>query len=217
MSSREQILATLRANLKPFPAITPRPDEYLPVTVVSGDDLLARFTAELEERFGQVSVATDPDDAIQHVIALVGSDTRVIAWENLPLSGLVVALQNQNIEVVNVIARDANRITHLEDAETIRIGITGVDAAFATTGSMVLVSQRGQGRVPSLLPPVHIALLDRKRLFATPEDWFVREGREALKQSRSLALVTGPSSTGDIEQHSVLGAHGPRTVHVVVF
>ena len=217
MTSRDQILAALRAHRKPFPAAEPRPDNYIPVTVTNGDDLLTRFTSELEQRFGQVSVATDPDDAIQRVLALVEADKQVIAWENLPLTGLIDELHRHNIEVVNVVARDADRVTHLEDAETIRIGITGADAAFATTGSLAFVSGTGQGRIPSLLPPVHIALLERKRLFATLEDWFVDDGREALKKSRSIALVTGPSSTGDIEQTSVLGAHGPGTVHVIVF
>ena len=216
MSSRDQILAALREHRKPFPSAAPRPDAYLPVTR-STDDLLARFTSELEQRFGQVSVASDREDAVQRVMALIDSDKRVMAWENIPLPGLLDALHSKHIEVVNVFARDSDRVAHLEDAETIRVGITGVDAAFATTGSLALVSGKGQGRIPSLLPPVHIALLERKRLFATLEDWFVGEGREALKKSRSVALVTGPSSTGDIEQHNVLGAHGPGTVHVIVF
>ena len=41
--------------------------------------------------------------------------------------------------------------------------------------------------------------------------------KEISDQPRGIVLVTGPSSTGDIEQHHILGAHGPEELHVVVF
>jgi len=37
-----------------------------------------------------------------------------------------------------------------------------------------------------------------------------------LDWSRAINLVSGPSRTGDIEQTIVLGAHGPRRLHVVL-
>ena len=33
---------------------------------------------------------------------------------------------------------------------------------------------------------------------------------------RTVNLVTGPSRSGDIEQKIILGAHGPRALHVIV-
>jgi L-lactate dehydrogenase complex protein LldG len=216
MSSRDKILATLRANQPPFPDVSPRPDAYRPVTRFDDEDLLTRFTQEAEIRTGQVHVS-DPQNAIGVVLKLLEADKTVLAWDNLPLPGLAEALAEHKIEVLPVQARHENRIPALEGAEKIRVGITGADAAFATTGTLALVTQKGHGRVTSLLPPVHIALLQRDRLVERLEDWFAGDGREALKQSSSIALVTGPSSTGDIERYHVLGAHGPRVVHIVVF
>jgi L-lactate dehydrogenase complex protein LldG len=33
---------------------------------------------------------------------------------------------------------------------------------------------------------------------------------------RTVNFVTGPSRSGDIEQTILLGAHGPRALHIVV-
>lgn len=217
MNSKDQILGTLRSHGKPFTNLKPRPAAYIPVTRFNAEDRLARFTAELEARFGHVYAVPGEISAINRVISLLEDDKSVMAWENLPLPGLAEALAKRQIQIVNLRARGEDRIAVLKKAEKIRVGITGVDAAFATTGTLALVTSKGHGRVPSLLPPVHIALLPRARLFERLEDWFAGEGRVALQQSSSVALITGPSSTGDIEHHHVLGAHGPSAVHVIVF
>ncbi len=102
------------------------------------------------------------------------------------------------------------------NAEPIRVGITGADAAFATTGTLALVTDEAQGRITSLVPPVHIALLRRERLFPRLEDWITVEGRAAVARSSSVAFVTGPSRTGDIEMQTILGVHGPGVVHIIL-
>jgi L-lactate dehydrogenase complex protein LldG len=33
---------------------------------------------------------------------------------------------------------------------------------------------------------------------------------------RAVNLVTGPSRSGDIEQTILLGAHGPRALHIII-
>ena len=49
------------------------------------------------------------------------------------------------------------------DLATVDIGITGVDFAIAETGTLVLLSGPKQPRLTSLLPPVHIAILKRRK------------------------------------------------------
>jgi L-lactate dehydrogenase complex protein LldG len=146
----------------------------------------------------------------------VGEDKAVMGWESLPLPGLKDVLAAHGIQIVIPHARGDQRRAELQKAEPIRVGITGADAAFATTGTLALITNDQQGRLPSLLPPVHVALLRRERLFPRIEDWLASEGRAAMSASASIALITGPSRTGDIEMQTILGVHGPGVVHVII-
>ncbi len=210
LSSRERILQSLRASRRPFEDAPARPVPYLPVTAVPDTDLITRFKTEVERLTGQCHVPTDPQHAIDTVLAIVGADSEILTWGNLPLPGLTEALENRHIRQIVPHASD------LAGAASVRVGITGVDAAFATTGTLVLATTGQQGRLPSLLPTVHIALLPRERLYARLEDWIAANARAHLAESNSIVLITGPSRTGDIEMSIILGVHGPKVVHVVI-
>jgi L-lactate dehydrogenase complex protein LldG len=83
----------------------------------------------------------------------------------------------------------------------------------ADTGSVVLASSPDEPRARSLLSPVHITLLDEERILSGLAELFAAVGSELPS---ALAIVTGPSRTGDIEQTLAVGVHGPGEVHVVL-
>lgn len=219
MTSRERILNSLRANPRPFPDVQGRPESYLPVTALKDGDRLTRFTAEVERLTGRVYCVDTPDQVADTVLSIIGEENRqVLAWSNLP-SSLLDRLSASPIEVVrtDLHTDTAQRQANLVQAETIRVGITGADAGFATTGTLALVTTPDQARLPSLLPLVHICLLATADLYDTLEAWMQTNGREALHSSSSVAFITGPSRTSDIEMQLILGVHGPRDLHVVVY
>ena len=67
----------------------------------------------------------------------------------------------------------------------------------------------------SLLPPMHIAIVERARLLTSLDELLSILPRPA-EQTSSMVLITGPSRTADIEQILVRGVHGPGEIHVVV-
>jgi len=159
------------------------------------------------------SLGTRPDD---------GAVTRVLSWspDELPIPNLSESLRSSGIELVvpgDLGDRDARR-----RAASVEIGLTGVDAAFAATGSVVLASGPGRNRAASLLPMLHIALVPFSRLYPTVEAWLgelraTGQLTTFTRQSRQLAFVTGPSKSADIELSLTLGVHGPRIVHAILF
>ena len=77
----------------------------------------------------------------------------------------------------------------------------------------------GKGRIPTILPPVHIVVAELGQFVVRIEDWLVQErteGNPTLEQSANICFITGPSRTADIEKQLVLGVHGPKQLQVVV-
>lgn len=225
-SSRDTILAKLRAVQRPFPNATPRPAEYLSVTDItdiSQDGLLARFTEELTRLRGNVHAVTGDAGATEKVLALLTEYevTHILAWDfqYIPVAGLQDALTAAGIEISFPDLHDEFRAetgAHIKQAGA---GVIGADAALATTGSLVVSTAPGKGRVPTVLPPVLIAVVTIDQLLPRVESWIAREralGLPTVRASSNIAFITGPSRTGDIEMQLVLGVHGPGIVHVIV-
>jgi L-lactate dehydrogenase complex protein LldG len=93
-------------------------------------------------------------------------------------------------------------------------GLTGCFAAIAETGTLMLVSGPESPTRNNFLPDTHIAVLHASQVVAAYEDGWERL-RQRGAMPRTVNFITGPSRTGDIEQRLVLGAHGPRRLHIV--
>ncbi|HEY8224498.1 MAG TPA: lactate utilization protein [Pyrinomonadaceae bacterium] len=95
------------------------------------------------------------------------------------------------------------------------IGITTAQAAIAETGTLVLDSSRERHRLISLVPPVHIAIVDAANIYST-----LAETLSVLHRSGNVSpivtFVTGPSRTADIELTLTIGVHGPQELYVIV-
>ena len=98
------------------------------------------------------------------------------------------------------------------------LGITGVDYAIAETGTCVIVPTAGASRLVSLLPPVHIALVERGQVLPSLDELFTMRRRDFVggELGSHMNLITGPSRTADIEYKLVTGVHGPGEVHMVL-
>lgn len=94
-------------------------------------------------------------------------------------------------------------------------GATVSEALFALAdpGSVVLAASADESRAHSLLPDVHVTTVTEDRVLIGLEELFAQLGTELPS---SLAIVSGPSRSADIEQILALGVHGPREEHVVI-
>ena len=102
--------------------------------------------------------------------------------------------------------------------EAADLGVTGVDYAIAETGTCVIIPRRGVSRLVSLLPPVHVAIVERGQVLPSLDELFTLRRDDFVRGDFGsyMNLITGPSRTADIEYTIVTGVHGPGEVHMVL-
>jgi len=217
--AREQILGGIRAGLG-----RGRLGE------TERDALEARLKAHRRNRVPARAAALDHAGQVALFVAMAQEVDATVARVSSP--GEVPAavadyLSGQNLPARLVIAPDPQlddipwserpllelRKGMAEDSDA--AGLTGCFAAIAETGTLMLISGPESPTRNNFLPDTHVAVLRASQVVAAYEDGWDRL-RQCGAMPRTVNFVTGPSRTGDIEQRLVLGAHGPRRLHVVL-
>jgi len=82
----------------------------------------------------------------------------------------------------------------------------------------VLLSGPDNPTTLNFLPDHHLVIIDAKDVAGDYETVWDRLRKKfgAGKMPRAVNWITGPSRSGDIEQKTLLGAHGPRSLHVLI-
>ena len=208
MTSRDFILGKLRVARQPFVDVPPVTARRLMVPEIDGP-LLDQFVDEAKILSCDVTRCTGADEARECLLALLGEDRRLLSWDlaHIPLPGLQEVLDHAGIEIAAP-----------EDA-SVRVGLTGADAALAATGSLILSAGPGKPRTVSLLPDVHVAVITSGQIAPNLETWAAdrhARGLDDFRQTSSVTIISGPSRTADIAMQLVLGAHGPAALHILI-
>ena len=214
-SIREQLAASAR-----FDAV--RDEHHLPsrvmerpalVTAVEaavGSSPVERFQHALEAVSGHFIAAGSEAEAAQAIQQILArTKAQRIAISDLPLVQRIVAQVKSDALVLENAGPQA-----LFDCDA---GITGAQWAIAETGTLVLESEHERHRLASLVPMIHIAIVEAGRVRQTLGEvlqTLAQQGQEGL--SRTVTFITGPSRTSDIELTLAIGVHGPGELFVIV-
>lgn len=214
MSARDRILARLRAA---------RPDAELPLPELAGHfaPRAAEDVATLADRFQRTIEAAHAEVHRFTGDTFAATAARVLREKNIRRIAVGRAALNDTAIVGALSAAEPTlfggpfeevkaALFHQVDA-----GFTVARSAIAETGSLILWPGPDEPRTLSLVPPIHLVLLDaatiHPSLYAAmqAEDW-------QAGMPTNVVLVSGPSKTADIQQTLAYGAHGPKEVVVLL-
>jgi L-lactate dehydrogenase complex protein LldG len=174
--------------------------------------------------------------ATRAVVALVqhksrGRDNSVeaVAWRHPlidrlvlepELSALAPAVRLNRAGLDRRSSLESARLQSRQEVTVSLFGITSAEWCLADTATLVSRTLVGRDRWMSIVPPVNIVVLPLDTLIANLTELYALLIGEAEVSEPSLtnymSLISGPSTTRDIESIPVSGVHGPREVHIVV-
>jgi len=98
------------------------------------------------------------------------------------------------------------------------VSVSRAQTGAAETGTLFLTSGPENPTTLNFLPDTHIAVIRADDLVGSYEDAWnrLRAKYGEGELPRTVNLISGPSRTADIEQTMVMGAHGPRRLHVII-
>lgn len=192
---------------------SPPEDPGLLVPDLPDVDLVDRFVEMAQKMAAEVHL--EPvDEAIRSVIDRYGVEN-YMSWDTDRIDGLDRLPDDLHRIATETPRGKDGRTEHNAGYMDSQLGITGAEAAFAETGTIVVRSGPGRPRMASLVPLVHVAVLRRDRIFRSASHWSA-DPSAGFDEGSNVVFITGPSKTADIESIVTLGVHGPKHLHIVL-
>lgn len=220
MSARDEILTSLRRSLRVNGAEGPR--RAAVAARLSGAPrgvIPARGQLDRQERIGLFRKMAEGAFASVAIVPSAGDvPAEAARW-----------LRDNNLPATLRMGEDRRLAdmpwgqTALEIAKGASDGrdLNAVSHAFggvAESGTLIMTSGPENPSTLNFLPDNHIVVLSGADLEGDYESVFdrLRERYGKGEMPRTVNMITGPSRSADIGQTMLLGAHGPRKLHIVV-
>lgn len=176
-----------------------------------GNQFFAEFELRAKAASAEVFRVAKASDAQEIVANLVKfTNAKKVVNVESPLqtaAGIAAELKNLGVTVYD------DPFDIAEHAESADIGISSVEFGVAETGSVCMDGYSFESRLVSMLPPLHIVLMNSN--YVVPG---ITEAFEIFSKTFHkgyVSFITGPSRTADIERVLTIGVHGPSRFVII--
>jgi len=176
---------------------------------LSGKKKIDRFVEQASQQYATVDTLSSLDDLPRYL-------TKWLRRQNLPQE-VVIAPILEHLDW-----QDTKSVTTRTGAATTAdmVGVSMAYGAAAETGTVMMISGEQTPTTLNFVPDVEIIVLSKKDISAGMEGCWdqLRAYKDKTGQMpRAVNYITGPCRTADVEATMVLGAHGPRRLHRLLF
>ncbi|HCX5087704.1 TPA: lactate utilization protein C [Escherichia coli] len=121
----------------------------------------------------------------------------------------------------NVVVWDpAKGAENISQAEQAKVGVVYAEYGLTESGGVVLFSAAERGRSLSLLPESSLFILRKSTILprvAQLAEKLHQKAQAGERMPSCINIISGPSSTADIELIKVVGVHGPvKAVYLII-
>lgn len=205
-AARDEILARVRGALASDPESAPVPRTYRQTGSLEPAQLVALLADRISAYRASVHQVADHDvrEKVEDICRMEG-----IRRLGIP-SELSEAWRPSTVETIEDAELSAQALNRLDGV------LTGCELAIAETGTLVLARGQGGRRALTLVPDVHVCIVEAERIVELVPEAIKRLEPLVRSSHRPLTFVSGPSATSDIELDRVEGVHGPRKLEVLI-
>lgn len=189
------------------------------VSLVTKSKSMTTEEIYLNEALAEAGIQPVETDLGEYLIQLAGQ---------MPSHIIAPAIHLTRQQAAELLSRDAGTPLPADDVDrltaearqllrekflTAGMGISGGNIGVAETGSVVLVTNEGNGRLVTTASPIHVAILGIEKIAPTWDGaaaWLSLLARSATGQPLSIYtnVITGPARPDDPD--------GPREVHIIL-
>jgi len=214
--SRERIFARLAAGSQQASKPTVKPDP-IPAKTYNPAEKIERLKTLMEAMRTEVHI-TDAQNWIDQLGEIVKQrELKSLVYP--PQTALGDALErhweNDRDNLPQLVPYETQIEAFKDQLFTIDAGITSTAGAIADPGALILWPSEKEPRLMSLVPSVHIAVLEADKIFSSFLEAMQTE-KWSTKMPTNVVLISGPSKTADIEMTLAFGVHGPRELIVLI-
>jgi len=183
----------------------------------NSDDPVTRFNAQVRAVGGYFTSLTSVGEVPEYVSKLASTmNAKRIAVSGAGLSSLMVPKHLNPYDIISL--SNMERADFFGALKSAEIGVSYADLGVAETGTLIAATTDELDRLVTALPLVHVAILPRSKLVFALDD-AQKQISQLLKNTSagvSISLISASSRTADVGGITILGAHGPKELHVLL-
>jgi L-lactate dehydrogenase complex protein LldG len=153
-------------------------------------------------------------ERVPSIDAVPAALTEWLARENLPAE--LAMAPDPALDAIPWDSRPLLRIRRGIGRDGDPVAVARAFGGIAETGTLMLLSGPQSPTTLNFLPECEVVILHRRDVVGDLETAWARLRAARNDLPRTVNLVTGPSRSADIGQELLMGAHGPRRLHIIL-
>ena len=193
--------------------------------IIKSKSMLTEETG-LRHHLERLGVRVDETDIGERIVQLAGEKPAHIVGPAIhktteQIASLFSELLGEQVSIESQPLLDTVRKSLRQSYLDADMGISGANIALSETGTIVILTNEGNGQLVTTLSPLHVAVVGIEKIMPGFEDAnsvlrLLSRSCVGTKMTVYTSFITGTGQAGSISGEPLPGGQGPRELHIVL-